>query len=640
TSATASSTGSGASIEPGTTLGGRFVVERTVREDAVGRVLAARDQKTGKAISLRIVGVRLIGDAERGKILREECRAIAGMAHQALVTTYGVGKAPTGEHFVACEWVEGVPLSSIVAARTAEGRHVSLRGAAQVLAQVAEALTKAHEKSSHGALRPGVVWVADGGRVKVGDFGVGRAVVRAAGPTALGDTEQACLAPEVKAGQVPDRRSDVFGLGALLYEMLTGRSPADAFVPPSQVHPEATPAVDEVLMTCLAPDPDERFESPRQVAAALTPLVEHAPAVPPEQDFGVGADLEVEVGSLRPAAPPADPKPAAVKAPSPSGDPAAERPQVGARVSVHEPFRPSLADPPAEPAKAAEVDLSALLSKITENDAPRWMVVKDRLDHGPFSGRELVQLILSGEVLGEHGLLNMDTGERKKVEQWTDFTEFVQQYRVKKRQEDHKRQLEQSEKAETRSNLFKIGVAAAVVGVGLLGGLTFLLTREAAQEEDVAEASLVDLYDRGEVEIEGTAGVLPAPRAGGRRGPRSGGSGGSGMSYEQAMNEAVEMGDVKSGGGEQQLSPSTVAQVMNKHVNKFFGCVSQELRGGGSLGKVQIDLAIAGSGKVLGASVRPGSSSFQSCVAAKARSVRFPSFSAPRMGARYSFSVD
>ena len=67
-------------------------------------------------------------------------------------------------------------------------------------------------------------------------------------PRAFGDSEQAWLAPEVKAGAEPDARSDVFGLGALLYAMLTGRSPTEDFVPPSQAHPHAGAALDEVLL--------------------------------------------------------------------------------------------------------------------------------------------------------------------------------------------------------------------------------------------------------------------------------------------------------------------------------------------------------------------------------------------------------
>lgn len=638
-SASAPSASRESPLGPGTTVGGRFVVVRTIREDPLGHLLAAQDQKTGRPIALRVIGKDLIGDAKRAQVLREGCRAVAGMTHANVVTTFGVGKAPTGEYYVACEWVDGAPLSALVQRRAAEQRRLSLRGACNVIAQLADGLTRAHQKAIHGALRPSVVWVDASGQVKVGDFAVGRAVVRAAGPSALGPTEQACLAPEVKAGQEPGPRSDVFGLGALLYEMLTCRSPAEEFVAPSKVHPEASPQVDAVLMKCLAQNPAERFASPAELKAALAPLAAAAARVAPEDDFAIVPNANASGGgpppARAPAAPPRRAEPAAPVPPAPAAS--GERPKVGARVSVHEPFRPSLAEAPAAPAPAAEVDLSSLLSKIAENDAPRWMVVKDRLDHGPFSGRELVQLILKGEVLGEHRLLNMDTGERKKVHKWPDFGEFVQQYQIKKRTEEHRQQLEASEKAETRSNVFKIGVAAAIVGVLLLGGLTFLLTRKAARKKAVAQADLAALYERGDIKISGTAGVLPSH--GHRHGHQRGGSGGSGASYEDAMNRAVSLGDVSHGGGETQLTSSTVASVMNRHINSFFSCVGQELRRGGKLGQVQIDLAIAGSGQVLGASVRQGSTAFQGCVAAKVRSIHFPSFGAPRMGARYSFSV-
>jgi hypothetical protein len=148
----------------------------------------------------------------------------------------------------------------------------------------------------------------------------------------------------------------------------------------------------------------------------------------------------------------------------------------------------------------------------------------------------------------------------------------------------------------------------------------------------------------GEIEITGTAGILPDPprgRGGGGGHRRSGGGGGGGVSYEEAMNRAVEMGDVRQGGGERRLSPGEVAGVMNRHVNRIYGaCVVPETRGGGHLGEVTIDLAIAGNGQVLGASARPGSGGFQACVSRTVSSIRFPTFPAPRMGARYKFSVD
>jgi hypothetical protein len=105
------------------------------------------------------------------------------------------------------------------------------------------------------------------------------------------------------------------------------------------------------------------------------------------------------------------------------------------------------------------------------------------------------------------------------------------------------------------------------------------------------------------------------------------------MSYEDAMMTAVDIGSA-SGGGEQTLSAGTVAGVVNKNLNQLYGaCVR------GSVGKVTIDIAIAGSGQVLGVTVNAGDAGFQRCVADQVRRIRFPSFSAPRMGARYSFNT-
>lgn len=97
--------------------------------------------------------------------------------------------------------------------------------------------------------------------------------------------------------------------------------------------------------------------------------------------------------------------------------------------------------------------------------------------------------------------------------------------------------------------------------------------------------------------------------------------------------QAVDIGSAH-GSGEQTLNAGTVAGVMNKHLNQLFkACVHK------SVGSVKIDIAIAGSGDVLGVSVGAGDAGFQRCIADQVRRIHFPSFSAPRMGARYSFGT-
>lgn len=678
-------------IAPGTVVGGRFAVERAVGDDALGTIVAARDQKTNKPIALRVLGPGLIATPDAVEVLRGEIKTAAALTHRSIVATYGMGAEKSGARFIACEWMQGQPLTVVVARKKAQDAPLSLRGAYNVIAHVAKALSAAAEKGTcHGALRPSVVWIAHSGRVKVAEFGIARAILRTAGAAALGAGEQPFLAPEVRAGASPDARADVFGLGGLLYTMLTGRSAGDDFVAPSSAHPEGKPEIDAILMRCLAADPAARYASAEEVRAVLAPLCGGSDAGQDEAG-GLGVDIDVDVdmaaseapppsaaakapvavpraaavptsgtptsGTPTPGAPaagrPAAGKPAAAGTPAPARPASAQpkpaspapngAPQIGQRVSLHDDFRQSLpfAAPAAPaPVKSAEVDLGAVLSNITQNDAARWMVEKDKLDHGPFSGRELVNLIAKGDVLGDHGLLNMDTGERKKVREHPEFVEFVEQYKIKKASLDEKQAIVTAAKVEKASNAAKFLVAGGVLaGIAVIGGV-FFYTRQAETERQVADAQLADLYERGDVQIEGTAGILPdPPRGSGRRGGRRGGGGGGGSSYEDAMNQVVDIGSAAGSGGEGRLSPAQVAGVMNGRINTFFSCVSQELRGGQSLGRVRIDIAIAGSGQVLGSSVRGGSPEFQRCIQQRVAAVRFPSFGAPRMGASYSFDA-
>ena len=112
------------------------------------------------------------------------------------------------------------------------------------------------------------------------------------------------------------------------------------------------------------------------------------------------------------------------------------------------------------------------------------------------------------------------------------------------------------------------------------------------------------------------------------------------MSYEEAMNQVVELGDANSEASMRRLTPDQVAGVMNRQINTFVPCIRSEQSGAGNAGTVRIDMAILGNGRVQGASVRSGSPAFRRCVLSRVRRIRFPSFPAPRMGASYSFNAN
>ncbi len=602
-------------LAPGAVLGGRFELVEPASQDGVGVVWKARDQKTKKGIALRVFAPTLFAAPADLEALKADVRVAASIVHRNAASTFGMGGEKGPARFVACEWLDG---KSVAETRLGPQR-LPLAEIVDQLSQLCEGLSVIHvKKTCHGAVRPATTWV-NGGKVKLSDIGTAHAILQTVGPAALGASEQAYLAPEVRAsGAAASVASDVFGVGGVLYALTTGRAPTDDFVPPSSAHPQGSAELDQILMRCLGADPASRYKTVLELKRALGNLV--------GVDASVEIDIDVDAGrkSALPAAPRA----------------AGDAPQVGQRVSIHEEFRPSLVGAAPAAAPSAMVDLGKIISKITENDAARWMAQKDGLDHGPFSGRELVGLIAKGEVLGDHVLLNMDTGERRKTREYPEFLEFVEQYKIKAHAHAEKVAIVESAKTERASNTAKFLIAAAVLGAVAVVLLVFFLTRGAEQSHDVAGADMADLYDRGDIQIEGTAGILPDPPrgSGGHHGPRRSGGGG-GTSYEEAMSQVVDMGSAAGSGGESRLSPAQVAGVMNGRINSFFPCVGTELRSGGHLGRVRISLAIGGNGSVLGSSVDAGSPAFQSCVQRVVGGIHFPSFGAPRMGASFAFDA-
>ena len=259
-------------LHPGAVVGGRFEVVDHIDEDPQATVWSAKDQQTKRALLVRVIRPELVPSAAAPD-LREACRSAATLSHRNIARVFGVGKTPKGEHFIAGEWIDGARLSDFIQARDREGDPISLRGIYNVIAHLCSALSYAHEQGPHGTLRPSVVWVTRGGRVKLHDFGIGQVMLESAGPEAFKSADHACLAPEVKRGDAPTPRSDVFGIGAILYELLTTRAPGSDFVAPSHVRDDIPPEMDAILLQCLAADPKDRFESPEAVRNALLPFV-------------------------------------------------------------------------------------------------------------------------------------------------------------------------------------------------------------------------------------------------------------------------------------------------------------------------------------------------------------------------------
>jgi serine/threonine-protein kinase len=279
--------------------GGRYRVVRPLGRGGMATVELAEDVELGRTVAIKLLAPELAHDeAFRRRFLRE-ARIAAKLAHPNVVRVYDVGETD-GRPYLVMEYVDGEPLDEII---RREGRLAPSR-AALIAAQAAAGLAAAHSAGLvHRDVKPANVLVAAGDVAKLADFGIalGESGTRfTEAGTVVGSA--AYLAPERLAGAEATPASDVYSLGAVLYELLTAAPPRQAatldelataleaaVVPVRDLAPDAPPELEELVMRCLARLPAYRPPSAAELAselrsfgpeAATRPLVPSAPTVP------------------------------------------------------------------------------------------------------------------------------------------------------------------------------------------------------------------------------------------------------------------------------------------------------------------------------------------------------------------------
>jgi serine/threonine protein kinase len=254
----------------GTTVGG-YRVEARLGSGGMGHVhRAGRDTPSGRElVAVKFLAAGLAGDADlRARFLRE-VRVLQALAHPAIVRVLDSGEAD-GVPWFAMSLVAGPSLRT----RLAE-QPLTPTEARAVFARVLSALEHAHGQGViHRDLKPGNVLLGPGGAV-LADFGIAWPGEALAAPmTRLTETAAILgtlpyMSPEQRAGAALDRRSDLFSVGVMLYEALTGSLPQGAFAPPSQLRPGLTAKLDRVVIRLLQPRAQDRFATAADAARAL-----------------------------------------------------------------------------------------------------------------------------------------------------------------------------------------------------------------------------------------------------------------------------------------------------------------------------------------------------------------------------------
>lgn len=269
-----------APLQIGQTLGGRYEILKLLGEGGMGAVYKARDIELDRVVALKVIRPELARNPEGLHRFKQELILARQVTHKNVVRIFDLGEAQ-GVKFITMEFVDGEDLKAILRSK----QKLQSKEAIRVIAQVARALEAAHaEGVVHRDLKPHNVMVDKQGKAAVMDFGVARSLeMQGYTQTGVLIGTPEYMSPEQAKGEHVDGRSDLYSLGLIFYELLTGKTPfkvdstigmlmkriQERPVPPVELERDIPATVSDVVLKCLAVSPDQRYQSATELLLDL-----------------------------------------------------------------------------------------------------------------------------------------------------------------------------------------------------------------------------------------------------------------------------------------------------------------------------------------------------------------------------------
>ena len=267
-------------LAPGTLLGGRYEILRLLGRGGMGAVYKARDKELDRFVGLKLIRPELARNPEILRRFKQELILARQVTHKNVIRIFDLGESG-GIKFITMDFVEGRDLRALL---QEQGKFPPTE-AAKIMLQICRALEAAHtEHVIHRDLKPQNIMLDKKHRVYVMDFGIARSA-HLPGMTQTGELigTPEYMSPEQARGEKLDERSDIFSLGVIFYEILTGKLPypsdtplatlwqrmQEPVIPPSKLDPSLPPALNEIVVKALEIEPEKRFVSAREMAHQL-----------------------------------------------------------------------------------------------------------------------------------------------------------------------------------------------------------------------------------------------------------------------------------------------------------------------------------------------------------------------------------
>ncbi|MCJ7511480.1 MAG: protein kinase [Anaerolineales bacterium] len=270
-------------------IGGRYRVVGAAGSGGMSHVMRARDLNLQRDVAIKLLREDLLEDSSFTEGFLQEARSAANLLHPNIVTVYDFGH-DGGRYFMVMEYIDGADLKTLERRRGA----FPVDQAVAMMVEICSGVGYAHRAGLvHCDLKPQNILVTTDGHPKITDFGIARALstIRPDETSSVVWGSPQYFAPEQATGGPPSPSSDVYSLGIILYEMLTGRPPFEAEDaaslaqmhlravprPPSQLNPAIPPALEQIVLKVLSKEPSGRYRTADQLGRVLTTFAAAAP---------------------------------------------------------------------------------------------------------------------------------------------------------------------------------------------------------------------------------------------------------------------------------------------------------------------------------------------------------------------------
>ena len=437
-----------------------------------------------------------------------------------------------------------VSLRTLIEQRQSHGQRFSLDEAIAIIVPLCLDLKQHHERGETLYVHPSCI--------APGADGLARLQPQLAIlPTNARD--RACLAPELQRTLAPgNSRASVFSVGAILYELVTGSSIGPAMRRPREVDPNLPESLEVLLAKALVGDPAHRPEDLGALAAAMHHLAPMKSIPPPDVDTSTldhtdSFDVDVRLSMLPPSEiSGAVQIPQSPRVPDVSSIPGG----IGPAPSGGDPFSNVVQAPASAPRKDATHLLAALKERLESDPRPRYVVNKDKMDHGPFTAVELLQQLASNTFNPDHTLRDEISGQARAIKEWEEFAPFAEQAQLKREIVAEKKEVARAVQEEKKAGVAKSAFGVAIVLVLLGFGGFFIYQKVGHRNDGVAVGD-----DKSGFVVDPAGSIKGAHHV--HHGGGGGGGGGGGWSFEEAWAHAEQKVTIGGGGG----GPDPIEQI-------------------------------------------------------------------------------